>query len=722
MMMCSERMASRVVSLIGLATVCGASTEALAQAVAGQSSGELQDIVVTAQRRSERLQDVPISVAAFTASQLDASGITSTADLPILTPGLEFGAQAGYSQPHLRGVGTVAGGPGVENPVALYVDDVYYGAIPGSILSLTSVSQIEVDKGPQGTLFGRNATGGLIQVTTKDPLQAFGGSAAVTYSNYATTGTDLYVTGGITHELAADLAVHFEHQGDGYGTNLVTGLPVSKTQELAVRNKWLLTADDTKVKVIFDFEQGHFIPNYNPAPGTTPLGAPPFTGGPQDAAGYFQPYGAFKQGGASVDIRHSFDFAHVVSISAYRQTWINLDGTASLAIDPTYAVLSDVTEQHAQITQEFQVLSLPDQRVQWTTGLFLYDADAGFTPPLRTTGGLIAPLAYLLNYSNQKSYSAALYGQATTEVAPATNLTVGLRYTAERRNFHGTETFGFPDGTSQEIDDRQHELFKKPTWRLVLDHHFTSDVMGYVSYNRGFKSGGYNDGTIPSVGYAPETLDAYELGAKTNFFDRHLSVNVSGFRYEYKNIQALLYLPTSQSFVYNGPEAKLYGLDLDAKLKVSDNLSMTAGLEYIHARYTTFPDAPISTPQPGGGTAYTTGSAAGNEMALTPTFMFSYTADYLVKMATFGDLDLSVSYAYNSGFFGEPDNRLHQPPYNLVNAQIAWTSTDELYKVRLWGRNLNDAQYTTALGSQPNGDFALFAPPRTYGITVSRNF
>src|SRR6266849_8916076 len=148
---------------------------------------EVQEIIVTAQRRKERLQDVPIVVNAFAGDQLEAAGVKSTLDLAAVTPGLEFGTQAAYGQPFLRGVGTVANGPGVESPVALYVDGIYYGAMIGSVLTLNDIAQVEVLKGPQGTLFGRNATGGLIQITTLEPSQEAAGNFSVGYGNYRTS-------------------------------------------------------------------------------------------------------------------------------------------------------------------------------------------------------------------------------------------------------------------------------------------------------------------------------------------------------------------------------------------------------------------------------------------------------------------------------------------------------------------------------------------------------
>ena len=220
---------------------------------------EVQEIIVTAQRRKERLQDVPIVVNAFAGDQLEAAGIKSTLDLAAVTSGLEFGTQAAYGQPFLRGVGTVANVPGVESPVALYVDGIYYGAMIGSVLTLNDIEQVEVLKGPQGTLFGRNATGGLIQITTKDPTQKFAGYADAGYGSYNTATGDLYVTGGVTQSVAANLSVHYQDQGTGFGRNAFTNSEVNKTKDLSVRSKWVFAPSDaTSIKAVFDYSHQNF--------------------------------------------------------------------------------------------------------------------------------------------------------------------------------------------------------------------------------------------------------------------------------------------------------------------------------------------------------------------------------------------------------------------------------------------------------------------------------
>jgi len=245
---------------------------AYGRAQTSQSDTPIEEIVVTAQRRRENLQDVPITVQAFSAQALESSGVTNAADLARVVPGMTMPTSAGYTLPHLRGVGITAIGPGIENSVALYVDGVYRGSSSSDAIALNNIASVEVEKGPQGTLFGRNATGGLIQVSTKDPeVGPLSGSADLGYANYQTTSGDLYLTGG-SELIAGDVAVKASHQNQGWGVNVATGQDVNATDlDLSLRSKWLIRpTDSTKVTVIFDYADVKFstsaLQNYGNTP------------------------------------------------------------------------------------------------------------------------------------------------------------------------------------------------------------------------------------------------------------------------------------------------------------------------------------------------------------------------------------------------------------------------------------------------------------------------
>ena len=278
---------------------------------------QVQEIVVTAQRRSESLQDVPIAVTAVTAARLEAVGIQTTEDLDEITR-LTVPQTGGYYQPHIRGVGTSSNGPGIENPVALYIDGVYVADPPSSLVTLNNIDRIEVDKGPQGTLFGRNATGGLIQIITRDPQPTAHLDADVSYGNYQDVISRLYATDRLTSDLSADVALRYEYQGDGFGHNFFDGSDVGTLpHDLAARTKFLFEPSSaTQARLTLDYEDRdstrdiqHLGTQY---PGTfnNPFFGGPFPqGGPYDV-NINQPFESTLQaGGAALQINQDLGVA-----------------------------------------------------------------------------------------------------------------------------------------------------------------------------------------------------------------------------------------------------------------------------------------------------------------------------------------------------------------------------------------------------------------------------
>jgi iron complex outermembrane recepter protein len=715
-----------VLAVAGTAALCGHTVLATAQTTPADqpASGDvLQEVVVNAQRRQQNEQDVPIAIEAFSAADITNNVLTSNTDLGMVTPGLVSASQFGYYQPHLRGVGTTAPSSSVESPIAVYVDGVYYGAQAGSIFSLAGIDSVEVDKGPQGTLFGRNATGGLIQIITQDPTQTFSGTASLTGGDYQTYGGSLYVTGGLTPAVASNLSLYYQDQNEGFGRNLFNGQEVNRSEDVAVRQKDLFTLGDGDTFLLaMDFESNHSSPVLIPAPGTTPLGGLPYTGSPQGADGYAQPMNTEEQGGVSLKYEHDFGFATFESLSAYLRSSLYSAFDGTLMVNPEYLLNIQLLDLHNQITQEFDLRSAAGSAIDWATGIYLYRADAQYQP-VTLTGGLIAPLSSYLTYSDSTDYSAAAYAQASKEIFTATTLTLGARYTYEEKHFDESQ-YGVYPGTAPILFASAFDAYQKyqrPTWRLSLDRKLTTDTLAYVSYNRGFKSGGFNDQILPVRTYAPESLDAFELGIKSAFLDHALQLNASTFYYDYRNIQVVSY-PAGVEIIYNGAQSHLYGVDLDFKAIPFTNFTVSGGFEWLHATFSSFPDAQLSIPAVGGGTILSTFDATGKHLPLAPDWTSDIAPMYTIPLGEHGSVSLTATYSYNGGYYYEPDNRLHQGAYGLVNTSLSWEAPGAAYSVRLWAKNLTDVQYTTAQYSQSNGDYAIYAPPRTFGITLSYKF
>jgi len=706
-----------------------------ANADSASDSLQLSDVVVTAQKRPEKLQDVPIAIDAFDASQLVKSGIDTVNDLAMVVPGLVYADVTGYGLPYLRGIGTTATGPGYENPVATYVDGVYYAAQGADAFAFNNIASVEVDKGPQGTLFGRNATGGAIQINTLNPTQAFSGTAEIGYANYDTTTLRAYVTGGLTANLAANLAVNYSDQGKGYGVNLANGAQVDKTDNVGLRSKLLYSFDEaTSLTVILDYNRLQYIPTLAPFPGTTPQFDPPVASNPRDVYGSPQPYGRNTQYGVATTLVSDLSFAKFTSITAFRSTFVDSLFDSTLTAVPGTLFFIEGHEPHRQASQEFQLASHEGGSFDWVSGAYLFWERSGYNDPTLIGGssfgvpeqGIPSGILQNLDY---KTYSAALYGQGTYHFAAATALTVGLRYTNEYRNDVFTQTLPDFALTTVSPGDR---AFNNLSWRLALEHYFSPNMMTYISDNRGFKSGGYSNGSP----FLPERLDDYEIGAKQEWLDHRLRLNAAAFFYDYKNIQTVTY-PQGQEDIINGADAHLYGLDLDGQASVTSELKLSAGLEWLHTRYESFADAPISVPNPviapnsplygdgffSAGTTYTTrpGGAAGNALPKAPKISGNLSADYAMPVSI-GEFAANVTYAYDGSWYAEADNRLRQPSYGVLNAFLSFGSSDHNLVFKVWGKNLTDRLYAAFIASQTNGDFAEWAPPRTYGVTITRKF
>lgn len=714
---------------------------ALAQSAPGATATEaterdadsLEEVVVIAQKRSENLQRVPISVIAVTGEQLEASGIATTTQLSQMVTGLSARVTYNQLEPHIRGVGTTAAGPGIENPVALYVDDVYYASQVATAFSLVDVEQVAVLKGPQGTLFGRNATGGVIQVTTRDPQHETQGIVRTSLDNYRTTTSDVYLTGGLTEKLAASFTGRYSSQGKGYGRNITTGADIHKVYSDAdARVKLLYTPSDaTTIKLSADYSvrSDSLGPNFRQfLPQYTTSALPGFvaTSNAWDVSSQTNNHNRFVSDGVSLHLDHQFAWARLTNIAAYRSDHLTtiFDPSAS----PTPGNDIEINEVTSQITEELRFASLADAPFTWQAGLFLFQGK-GRDDPLAVhirpalTG---FPDLRIDIRTNETTKSAAAYVQATKALTPVTNLTVGLRYSWERREFAESQeffVFGNSTGLLPPTGLPPSQTYKKPTWRIALDQQLTPAVLAYVSYNRGFKSGGYNSHAPDNPPFEPETLDAYEIGAKSQWLDNRLRVNGAVFYYDYSNVQVAKY--TTTSLIYNGAKAKIYGVDLDMKAKLAQSWELTAGIEWLHARYSDFPLAPFSTPVLNGGPQLYYASAKGKALNNAPDTTANIALDYAPDVPT-GSIDFNLTASFSTKFYQEPDNFLKQPSYTILNAAVTWTAPGGHFSARLFGNNLLDKAVATQLNTLPvppigyDVDYAM--PPRTGGIGVRYDF
>ena len=691
-----------------------------------KNAGQLEEVRVTAQRRSEDSQQIPLAVTSLSAEDLSSSGVVNTVSLSLAVPGLMFMQGANTATPFIRGVGSTTTSVGAEGAVSTYVDGVYVTSLNATLFELNNVERVEVLKGPQGTLFGRNATGGVVQIVTKDPSFTPAVDLHVGYGNFDTTSGSFYGTTGLGDTVALDLAAYGRNQADGWGTALATGQPTFTRHDFGGRSKVLwVPGEGTRIVLAADYNRTRNEDGlgYHLAPSAVGID------GVSGYRGFYNTYDSpndfsdVRQTGLSVTAEQDLSRARLVSITS----WRNVNGFMQFDQDstPLVVVRAPIFQHDRSFAEEVQLLSRDDTSLQWIAGLYYFNDVAAYDP-LITQGSAAAPLDARQIFSTQKSKSYAGFGQLTRELAPDTHLTVGARYTRDEREVEGS-TFGLSGSTvSRLLSASQSASWSKATWRVALDHRFTPSVMAYVSTDRGFKSGIYNLTAYAGAPVHPETLDAYQLGLKSELDEHHLRLNAAAFYYRYKDLQ-LQKLVTGSTLLINAAGATMKGVDVDFAWVPVEALAFRGGFELMSGRYTRFRDAPFFSPvlgaggQPLGGNRQFAGDATDLDTVRTPKRTATVGADYRVAMLS-GDVRFSASYSYNSGFAWDPDNRLRQPNYDVLNVSAAWSAPRDRWGVQLWARNLTATEYCLYAAARPLLDSCSPAPPRIYGVTFTTHY
>lgn len=702
------------------------------------------EIIVTANKRSQNLQEVPIAIAAFAAETLTTQGIKSVVDLPQLTPGLGFTRTLVGTNAFLRGVGTTSAGYSTEVPIATYVDGLYLPNSAASSFSFNNIERIEVLKGPQGTLYGRNTTGGLIHVITKEPGTDPELDVSASYANYDTVQLNFYGSTPLSDTLAANMAVLYINQGDGWGENVFTGNDVFKFKDIGVQGKlrWDPGSDTTiTLRGFFDkveTDQGNSVAMYPGSVGTDGSTYP----GEYRINTRFDPFAKQRMYSVSLKAEQGLGFATLTSTTGYiNNRSPSLQTQGSILGQPTLtgtAINLGGLQTAKTFSQELQLASDDNGGpLQWIVGAFYYHDKTMIDTQVYGTcvDGVCTPNPRLIPSRTtgfQTTESISGYAEGTYSITDATRLTLGLRYTSDNKKLEGTfgALPGFPNSipafpptipASPEGVIDTDVTYGKLTWRAVLAQDLSDDVHAYASYNRGFKSGGYNPISFTNPPSRPEVLDAFELGVKSQLFDRMLRLNVAAFYYDYKDIQLRTTAPPAPpggSILLNAASSEIKGVDIDFDFAPVSNFSITGGVEFLDAKYKSFPDAVCTAPSPSGfGTVSFTCDLAGARLPQAPKFSYSLGATYTLETGI-GDIEFNANDGYKSTFYWEPDNRLKQKGYHVLNASITWSDPDSGLSVQGFGRNLGGEYYFSSAGGAGGNDGYIPAAPRTYGIKV----
>jgi iron complex outermembrane recepter protein len=734
------------VRVMVICIVVAAAMGLVASQAFAQSAPEdaLQEIVVVAQKRSENIQDTPLSVTAFSADALRNAGVYQERDLQDVDPSVITGAQTGVQMTFIRGLGNPVVTQGNEQSVPIYIDDVYYLTPSPAYLDLANIDHIEVLKGPQGTLFGRNASAGVVSIYTRDPGQTPVFEATLGYASFIAPYAQLYAATPITNTLATDISFSGHDQVGGWGHNLYTGDATYRDSSMSLRSKtvWKPT-DETTAKLILYYvdersEQnvlhGFFRGTYGGGLDSTGTTLIPL----QNQSGFYNsntaddPHSANHSFGGSIRIDQAIGFADLVSISAARQNigTLYISGTDS----PSDASFYTLNTKDQQFSQEFQVKSLPDSQFSWIAGLYYLNALEGFDPGvINGSGYTLQEIDQVAIIGEQRLNSYAEFGQITYPIISNTNLTVGLRYTVdELRGIGITTVYPVPGSVFEgEVgsslvsqNEDPHKTFDKLTWKYALDHHFTSDLMGYFSYSRGYKSGTFNTLPLGDEPLKPEVVDTYEIGAKSEFFEHRVRLNGAIFRNNLKDPQVQSSL-NGLEFLINAPAARSQGVEFEADASIAHGLTARLAGTYLDAKYVDFPNAPLFFQLRGGGAGLSSVDASSNTLPRASKYRAVAGLNHQLSITSLGSFATDFNVAYSSPYPFDADNVAWQKALALINASVTFQpEANSHLQVRVWGKNLSNVRYYSQEYEQTgaSGFSTIAAAPRTLGVEARVSF
>lgn len=700
-----------------------------AQAEVAPEGSALEEVVVTATRREERLQDVPISVSAVTSEALAASGVTDVRQVMFTVPGFTGGRNFGVLQPSIRGVGSTGNSPGDESNVAIYVDGVYQPHANGNIVDFVAIDRVEVLRGPQGTLFGRNATGGLVNIITPDPKFTPQARVSTQYSRFEGAdnfGVRGYITGPITESLAADLGILYS-DADPYLDDLVRGGKLGDSRSLNARGKILYQPSDRAQAILtvgFADQRGGNGNIIGPLDGNTAGNRVPGNIVPDDpyaVALSLRPRLEIKQ--STFALRTKFDLGDVglETSSGYLNDKV-------LQLSDTDASPAIVSQNLTQIytstwSHEVRLLSQTESKLQWIAGGYYYymrgrarsDGVSGVAPDFtRFSTTLLQPQVRVT--------SLAAFGEANYEVTEALKLTLGARYTTETRHFTQRFNGNLP---FQPRDDKDDSI----TYRATAQYFFAPRSNVYATYSTGFKSGVFNSyGVLPGA-TRPETINAIELGLKSDPLP-WLRTNLAFFDYSYDDLQVVAREVTATGpatyVLLNAAKAKVRGFDVEVQAALGDNLKISASANVIDPTYASFPNAQVFQPIVGApgrplGNTTTTADVSGNDLIRAPRYTLSLSADWTQEFNG-GMLAVNGTVYRSDKTYFDFGNRLRQPAYTRLNGQVSWTTEDEKLRVRLFATNLTDEVIIQQATATPIADQVTYERPREIGVGLEVRF
>ncbi len=706
----------------------------------------LEEIVVTAQRRAESFQKVPASIVAFGAEAIRKERILGLDDVAAKVPGLTIG-NFSPEAPNitLRGIGSTDRDVGSDRSVVVFIDEVAVGRAGASTFDLFDLERIEVLRGPQGTLYGKNVVGGAISYITKKPEPGTDAYLMVGFGD-----EHLFESRGMFNsELSDAVQMRISYSArdrDGFQSNARTGNDVDTVDNASARGhlrfdnsdnfEFLLTGEYSRDRTFgvsrkiaptgpFVSSLG-FVPNPDPRIVNT------------NVDGFFDRDIAGATGRAEWTTR----FGLITSITSFRDVSSHVvQDTVGVPLDSSFDALGrprgfmsidDTTEEYDAFVQELRLSSLPDSsRWHWIVGAnYSRDDVARVSVRDRSLLGLTSKPKF---DQGNITDAFAVFGQATYAVTDRLNLTAGVRYTRDEKDFSLAVT-DESGGLANNFNPAT-ELFSitaSDNWdaltpRFAIDYSPVDDILLYASASRGFKSGGFQgfapDARSAQISFDPEFVWNYETGIKSQWWDKRVQFNLTAFYMDFTDLQfrqRILTVPGDESsavvIILNAADAEIKGVEVSGAVIPVTGLTLSASYSYLDTEVKNFLEDVIGIPS-------NVPDISGNRLAHAPRNAFTVAADYMTGLQNFGDLNVHLDYSYSGKIFFEVENPASglEDTYGILDARVSFQKTGASWELSVWGKNLTDTLYRTTSASAAGGTVGTsrFGDPRTWGVGLT---
>ncbi len=710
---------------------------------AEQNTYELEEVIITAQKRDERLTEVPISIANVNAEDIKQTGIRQLKEVAEYVPNLSISSGTDFtSSVSIRGVGANSRNIGFDTRVGVYLDGVYLGQSPALNQELLDLERIEVLRGPQGTLFGKNTVAGAINLISKKPEDRFSGSVGMELGNYNSRQVSASLNLPLTDTLYSKVAIN-KQQRDGQVKNLATGNDINEQDATSYRLQFRYAPGISfEANLAFDGMDTERR-SYTGDPATNTWGTTLNTEAPRknEISMNIDPFEDRKIRGTALTLEQDLKSGFAVkSISAYRDTKISyINDLDYSAVDLAKLSYGD---NYQQFTQELQLISPDDNSLKYVAGLYYYDQAGDSLRQVSST-----PLAGLIFGSDPnsptttegtvdtRSYAAFLNG--SYQLSNNWKLGFGFRYSLEDKEADwsidgsGSGAFGIATGT---VKDSRSDNHFSPT--INLNYAFTNEINGYVKFSSGYKSGGFNldfvsqDDLSAGIDFDKETVDSYELGLKGTLLDRRIQFSLAAFESNYSDYQVNQFIDlgagrTSIS-IRNAAKVETKGLEAELTFRPAERWQLMASVGLLDAKFADYP---------GGGA--NGANVSGNTLPGVSDLSMNLGVQYYHPVPALGaEMLVRLDYSYRDDYYNTADNVKSRQLLSGDSVQYGWVDDIELlngrlaleslngdWSLALWGRNLTNEDYLSGTGRDFFGTINHFAGTlRTYGIELEYNF